>query len=233
MIDQPDLSSSLAPTPKHPDEDPELIARVAADGFKVTPRAEREAEWHRDHPGPKRPAPRLARLGRDLEPHLVVLERHSMGCTRELYAFDQPRDLAEAIVAIAVRAPGAVLTRQKVVPNELPGVDVQLSTGWTRTDQADTLVGRIDLWLRSDLGRNLVKSLANEAQGTEYHAVLVFDAQTEPEYQAATEQGLDFCPTQDLELPDAIDVLWFILGPVAARYRPDKGWDTRPMPTSA
>src|SRR5437762_3405404 len=48
-----------------------------------------------------------------------------------------------------------------------------------RTKRADTLVQRIDLWLASEHSQNLRASLANES-GTERHAVLVFDALTEP-----------------------------------------------------
>lgn len=74
--------------------------------------------------------------------------------------------------------------------------------------------------------------MRNEPRGTERHAVLVFDAQTEPEYQSAVEQGTEFCPSIELDLPGEITVLWFILGPIACRFRAGDGWRTTAMPDS-
>ncbi|HEY5182340.1 MAG TPA: hypothetical protein VIJ07_21635 [Dermatophilaceae bacterium] len=212
IIDQPTLSTSLAPVPN----------------FQYP--ADREAAWRAEHPGPRIPTPKLMQLGQDLEQHLVILEQHGLETTRGLSPYNQPQALADTIRAIEQRTPGAWCLRRVPLPNERPGVDVVLGSSSIRTGRANTIVNRLDLWLHSDQSKNLLQSLCNERVGTQRYAVLVFDAQTEPEHKAAVEQGTMFCPTIDLHLPEPIDVLWFILGPIACRFTPADKWRTVPMP---
>ena len=82
LIDRPTLSTVLAPRPSFPEDDPELIADSEASGMRVQRKAEREAEWRASHLGPRQEMPRLEDLGRDLEPHLTVLESHGISSTR-------------------------------------------------------------------------------------------------------------------------------------------------------
>jgi hypothetical protein len=90
------------------------------------------------------------------------------------------------------------------------------------------MVTRIERWFEEGLGRNLIDSLATEP-GAVRHAILVFDS-TEPESRSAIEEGLGFCPSVAPILPDVIDVLWFILGPVACRFMVGEGWSSRRVP---
>lgn len=227
MIDRPTLSDILKPMPTFPADDPEASAEAEAFGFRLIPRHEQEAEWRASHPGPKRSTPRLKGLGSDLEQHLRVLEQHAIYSTRGASSFEP--DALRALYSIAARTDNALCLRRETIRDESPGIDLVLASGYIRTERADTLVGRIELWLASEQSNNLQDSLANEPN-TERHAVLVFDPYTEPEYQTAIDQGIEFCPTQDLLLPDEIDVLWFIIGPVACCFSTSVGWHTTPMP---
>ena len=230
LVDRPTLSTSLEPMPDFRDDDPELIAYWESQGFTVRRRADLEADWRATHPGPPRKTPRLDTLARDLEPHLVELEAHGFTTTRGAAPFGQPEPLATAITAIYLRTQDGMCLRQEPLGGERAGIDVHLASGYVRTGRADTIAARLQLWLGSSNSENLRASLANEPDGTERHAVLVFDAQTEPEYDSAVEQGMAFCPTVDLELPEEVSVVWFILGPIACRFSRENGWRTVRMP---
>jgi hypothetical protein len=230
MIDRPTLSTILAPMPKYPDDDEEQIAYWESQGFVLSRRADREAEWRAAHPGPIRQTPRLNTLTTDLEGHLAVLDAHGITTTRGLAPFGRPKPLASAIAVIFNRTQGALCLRRDPHSNERPGIDVALASGSIRTERADTISERLQLWLDSSKSSNLRESLANEPAGTIRHAVVVFDAQTEPEYPAAMEQGTTFCPSLPLQLPAEIDVVWFILGPIASCFTVKAGWRTVRMP---
>ncbi|MFE0022807.1 hypothetical protein [Amycolatopsis sp. NPDC059021] len=230
MINLPTLSTVLEPMPSFPPDDPELAADVEQFfGARMMTRAEREAEWRRTHPGPKhQPTPQIKNLGRDLDPHLLVLEQHGIVSTHGPRSEDPA--VAAALWAIAMRTHGAICMAHNPVRDEKPGIDVAFVAGYVRTERADVLVDRVELWLHNDdHSKNVRTSLTNEPS-TERHAVLVFDHQTEPEYWSATEQGVGFCPTRDLQLPDAIDVLWIIIGPIACRFSASEGWRALRMP---
>jgi hypothetical protein len=223
IIDQPTLSSLLEPVPHFPDDDAEMIAHYSAAGLTVTTKAEREAEWRANHPGPIEQPPRLIGLGPDLKRHLITLERHGINSRDEAWRRADSPELLNALRFISVRTGDAFFQRRDIVCGEKSGIDIVLAAACVRTGRADTVAERIDLWLASDDSGNLRDSLANES-GTEHHAVLVLDASTEPEWKAAIHQGLEFCPTMPISLPNEIDVLWFIIGPVACRYNPSTGW---------
>jgi hypothetical protein len=229
MIERPTLSTILAPMPKFLVDDEDAIAFWEARGYSVARRAEREAVWRAAHPGPKHRTPRLNTLTTDLEAHLAVMEAHNIDTTRGLAPFGHPETLASAIAAIINRTHDALCMRRNLLRDERPGIDVALASGSVRTERADTIAQRLQLWLASSRSSNLRASLANEPAGTIRHGVAVFDAQTEPEYPASVQQETLFCPTLPLELPVEVDVMWFILGPVAGRYAND-GWTTVTMP---
>jgi hypothetical protein len=232
MIDAPTLSTTLRPMPKFRRVDPELVNGLEADGFQVASAEARAEKWHADHPGPKRRAPRLKQLASDIEPHLKVLEEEGIFSNVGLYPYGQGQDFAKTISFIAQHTNGGRCYGREAQGSQAPGIDVLRSSDFVRTGRPNTIVGRIDLWLGSDLGSNLKSSLANEPAGTDRHAVLVFDPLTEPEHHAAVEQGASFCPTTDLALPDCLDVLWFVLGPVACRYSAASGWEALQAPNA-
>jgi hypothetical protein len=216
--------------PRFPDDDLDLIAHYEASGMRVQRKADREVEWRAHHPGPKQATPRLKDLGRDVEAHLALLEQVGITCTRGAWSVAVHEDVRRALWFIAKRTGDAICMRHELLADQPPGVDVYLSSGYVRTERADTIVERINLWFASDDSANLKASLANEGQG-ERHAVLVFDAYTEPEHETANKQGLAFCPAVEPSLVDEVDVLWFILGPIACSFSPAAGWRTMPMPT--
>jgi hypothetical protein len=227
LIEAPSLSETLRPMPNFPPDRVDSVSAHMTDDSRVVPRAEREVEHRQQHPGPKLPTVRLKNLGRDLERSLQVLEANGVECTRG--ARRSTSDVGGALSQIAVRTDGSICMWHRPGSYETPGVDIALSMGSTRTEHPDTIVGRIQLWLDSEDSQNLRDSLAAEA-GAEGHAVLVFDPNTEPEYQAAVAQGTAFVPTVALDLPLEIDMLWSVLGPVACSYSLNAGWHSFGMP---
>jgi hypothetical protein len=231
VLNTPALSEALAPPPDFRDPTPEEVRESEARGFHVMSAEERRREWIAAHPV-RRSVPRLKDLGRRLEPYLLALEQHDILDTRgRSWWAHQNREVAKALRYIAQRTNGAVCQGFPVLADRRGGVTVQRAWGSLRTGQPNTLVTRIEAWFEAGFGTNLIESLATET-GAVRHAVLVFDS-TEPEGQAAIDQGLNFCPSEALALPDVIDVLWFILGPVACRFMVGDGWTSFPVPASA
>jgi hypothetical protein len=226
-IDAPSLSEKLQPMPRFPTTDPRLIAELAAIGLSVTPIAEREQEWRSQHPVLGQPTVRLKYLARDIEQPLRIVESDGIVNTREANA--SCGEVARALADIQERTASAICMRYSPLDDESPGIDLALAMGGTRTDRADTMVSRVQLWLDSELSSNLRESLANEGDA-ERHAVLVFDPRTEPEYFAVLDQGLSFLPTTGLELPAEVNALWFVLGPLACRYTMTHGWRAFAIP---
>lgn len=230
ILTAPSLSDLYPRMPRFAD-DPgqEVLAQYEAMGMKVKTRSEREEEHRRRHPGARRPSVRIKGLGPDLERHLIVLESHGVRSTRDSGAYDSS-PVGRALWAIAARTNHAIFLGEEPVVGESPGIDVQVGHGYVRTGNPDTLVSRIERWLASDRSANLKESLRNEADGVERHAVLVLDPVLEPEYRAAVETADAFCPSLAPALPDEVDVVWFILGPVACVYRHELGWAALAVP---
>lgn len=221
----PSLSDLYPRMPRFADDPrPQVLAQYEAMGLKVKTRVEREEEHRRRHPGPRRPSVRIKGLGPDLGMHLKVLEDHGVRSTRDSGAYDLS-PVGRALWAIAVRTDHAIFLGQEPPAGMSPGIDVHVGYGYVRTGDPDTLVSRIERWLESDRSTNLRASLRNEAPGVERHAVLVLDPALEPEYWAAVEAAEFFIPTKVPALPEAVDVLWFILGPVVCVYRDEGGWE--------
>lgn len=225
-IEAPSLSQKLQPMPDFPADDSQLISGFAAIG-SVMLRADREDEWRNQHPVLRQPTVRLKHLARDIEQALRIVEADGIVNTRG--AMPSCVEVTRALAEIQSRTAGAIGMRFSPSDGQSPGIDLALASGGTRTERADTMATRVQLWLDSDLSLNLRRSLANEID-TERHAVLVFDPRTEPEHQAAVEQGLSFLPTTALELPSEVDALWFILGPLACGYMATVGWQAFAMP---
>ncbi len=168
-------SDSLPPMPTFAEPPPAQRAALENDGFKVATRAEREAEFHAQHPGSREPTVRVKGLIDALVPHFKILEAN--GVSGDSYSWNHLFRTDE--VAIAQRAILALTGGTHVhsfEPTEAPtGVDILLSWGYVRTERADTIAGRIQTWLDSDLAANLRDSLRPAVAGATRHAVLVFD----------------------------------------------------------
>jgi hypothetical protein len=136
-----------------------------------------------------------------------------------------PADLAAALRSIEARLAGPLsYLRGDARPGRPGGLRVLAMHGYVRTGRADTMVDRLDQWFASPRTTNLRESLSQDPPGTERIAFLIFDALTEPEVRSADEQGLAFRPTRAPLLPDEVDVLWILIGPVACRYDRTRGW---------
>lgn len=228
VVNTPVLSDALAAPPRFGELPPAEARDWVARGFHVESAEERRREWQDKHPL-RPPLPRLPGLGRRLAPRFRVLERHGVLDTQGRWPWAEPDpEVAEALRAIAAETGGAVCQGVPAPPGRHGGVQVLRGWGYVRTGLPDTMVARIERWFEEGLGENLVASLATEP-GAVRHAVLVFDA-TEPEGRAAHEQGVGFCPTAAPVLPDLVDVLWLILGPVACRFTPAEGWSAFRVP---
>lgn len=223
-------ATALEPMPEFPVATPEVSSEVRRNfGVGIVSRHERESGWRATHPGPKmQKGPQLNRLATDLENLLLELEKHDVHSTRGNWP--ATRDGVAALMEIARKTNRALCIRHDTIADEKPGIDFSFTAGYECTGNPNTLVERIELWLASDEhSLNLRKSLRNELN-MERHAVLVFDSATEPEYDSAVKGRTSFVPTKELILPEEIDVLWFILGPVACRYTAGDGWSARLMP---
>jgi hypothetical protein len=229
LLNTPVLSEALAAPPQFRDPAPAEVRDWEARGFQVMSAEERRREWIAEHPV-RQPVPRLKNLGRRLAPHLRVLEQYGVVDTRERWPWAEPnREVAEALQAIADKTVGAVCHSFPAPAGRQGGVEIQRAWGYVRTGQPNTIVTRIERWFDEGLGRNLIDSLATEP-GAVRHAILVFDS-TEPECRSAGEEGLGFCPSVVPILPNVIDVLWFILGPVACRFTVGEGWSSSRVPS--
>jgi hypothetical protein len=229
----PTMSDTHEPMPAYPEVDQATIDHYAAYGMRVQTVAEREADWHEEATRP-RPQIRLHDLGPRLEPDLAVLEQE--GDTEvDSYAIGRPERVRVATAAIRGLIHGALCHRRDPLTEEQAGVDVWLGQAYVRTGRPDTIAQRVQLWL--DRGgkhvTNLVETLDLEQDGTRRHAALVLAVREEPEYRAAVEMGTRFVPTIGIDLPDPVDVLWVVLGPVVMRYAAARGWHTSATPPHA
>ena len=228
VLNTPALSEALVAPPRFRGLPPAEVHDWEARGFHVISAEERRREWSAQHPLGQ-PAPRLKDLGRRIAPHLRALERHGVLDTRDRWPQAEPDpEVAGALRAIAAATGGAECHGFPAPAGQHGGVQVLRAWGYVRTGRPDTMVTRIQRWFEAGLGENLIASLATEP-GAVRHAVLVFDG-TEPEGRSAREQGTGYCPTTTPVLPEVIDVLWFILGPVACRFTRAEGWSAYRVP---
>ena len=215
-------SDTLPPMPAFPEPSPAVRAHYEAAGMTVQTRAEREAEFRAEHPGPRSPRPQVKQLIDRLIPHFQVLEAHDVGGDSQgwvpWFATD-PVSTAKAEILRAIE--GGMVS--SFVPETVPaGVDLHLGWGYSRTGCADTIVGRIQTWLDSDLARNLRQSLGAGPPEARRHAVLVFDLTSEPEFEALSRAD-GALAEQALHLPPEVDAVWAVFDDRALAYD-GRGW---------
>jgi hypothetical protein len=218
-ISAPTMADRFRPMPDFPDDDPELIAALEADGFKVTRKTELEAAWSKRFSGTDRQAPRITNLAPDLEPHLLVMERAGITNTRE--AQPMTREQQRALAWIAQSTHGAICMAHEPFDGRA-GITIKFGYGYVRSGP-DTLAFRVQAFLDSEWADNLRQSLWPEF--ARRHGVLVFDS-SEPEYWSANEAGRAFVPTADLTLPDEIDVVWCLVGRLLLRFERGDAWQS-------
>ena len=162
-------------------------------------------------------------LFQHLEPLLATLENFEIRKSRDrnmgtATSAEDQLTVSRARHLIDARVGGVCLASNPTDAHP-PGIDLAFSYGYVRTGISDKVVERIQTWLDSPLSENLIASLVR-ANADERHAALWLES--DPETWSAEEQGTAFVPTVDLALPEAIDVLWAFLPPVAWRY--DGSW---------
>jgi hypothetical protein len=162
---------------------------------------------------------------RKLEPHFAVLEQNGIDRVGVLdEAIVWPSAAArQAARSIAELTQGVTCHRREASPSSSPGIDLALGDYGTTTTHPDAFARRIQTWLDSEHATTLRTQLANELEGTERHAVLVFDPAVEPGTDISVSE---FLPSVPLELPPEIDVAWFVVGAVACQYTASNGWLT-------
>jgi len=224
-------SDSLPPMPDF--SEPSAAERTALEkaGFRVTTKAEREAEFRSQHHGANMPTVRIKGLIDGLVPHFMVLEANRItGNSYSWHHWGRDDGIAMAQRAILSLTGGALVSSFE--PTEAPtGVDIHLGWGYVRTERAATIAGRIQTWLDSGLSSNLRKSLPAQMEGVTRHAVLVFDSASEPEFGLASSDA-SFVPTGPLALPAEVDILWAVFGERALCFSTHAGWSSRPIPST-
>ncbi|MBA3374361.1 MAG: hypothetical protein H0U00_00835 [Actinobacteria bacterium] len=218
-IKAPTLYDKFRAMPPFPDDDEATIAAIETDGMRVVRKAEREAEHRAHFAGQTRETPRIRDLGRELEPHLFVLE--SAGITNTRGAEWRTPEVRRALAEVRRLTHDAICLAHEPSEHFGPGIAISLTGGYVRTGDPDTLAARVHGWLDSPLSNNLRESLWPDF--TRRHGVLSFDS-SEPEYQSAQDAGATFLPTLELDLPAEVDVLWCVVGGVLLRYAPATGW---------
>jgi hypothetical protein len=221
LILAPTMDDKFRPMPDFPDDDPTTIAGIEADGsFRVTRRAEREAEWQRQYAGGPLQIPRIGRReARILEEQLIVLEQG--GITEARGAVPRTEGERTALAEIRRLTHGAVCMADSA-PAGGGGIHIGVGWGSTRSGDPNVLAFRIQAWLDSPLGANLAHSLC-QPRFKRRHGVLTFNS-SEPEYWSAMESGVAFVPTTDLSLPPEIDTVWCLIGRVLLRFDPGLSW---------
>lgn len=224
-------SDSLPPMPAFPEPPPEQRAAFENEGFTVATKGEREAEFRAKHPGPKQPTVRVKGLIDALIPLFEVLEANDVSGTS--YSWDhwfRTGEVAATQRAILALTGGGMVSSFE--PTEAPtGVDLHLAWGYVRTERPNTVAGRIQTWLDSELAENLRDSLRPVTAEATRHAVLVFDATSEPEFDRASKDA-SFVPSAVLRLPAEVDVLWAVFDDRAVVFTPAAGWSAHQVPPS-
>lgn len=221
------LRDVLVPLPVFDEPNEADVAFWEAAGFNIPSAEEQRSAFLAKHPRTWRPVPPLQTLARDLEPDLKILEDDGISNTRG--AEPSSGEANTALMRIARRTQNAICMSHPPGHDERPGIELTLARGGVRTERGAAIVGRIDAWLQSDLSANLLESLRAEPD-SERHAVLVIDPASEPEAWTSGTDRAHLKPTDVLDLPDGIDVLWFILEEDSFRFAPGEGWTAHKTP---
>lgn len=217
-------SDSLPPMPKFAEPSTQARADYEAAGLIVQSTADREAEFRAKHPGQWESPPKVKGLIDRLVPHFKVLEAHGVAEDSRRWApwfKSDPVSTAQVEILRAIRG-GTVSSS---LPENYPtGITLMLGWGYTRTERADTIAGRVQTWLDgSPQVRNLRASLQPVSPKSHRHGVLVFDPLSEPEFEAIVQSAGDL-PTTKLHLPPEVDTLWAVFGDRGLSYSEDRGW---------
>lgn len=217
-------SDSLPPMPRFAEPTPKARADYEAAGLIVQSTADREAEFRANHPGQWESPPKIKGLIDRLVPHFKVLEAHGVAEDSRRWApwfKSDPVSTAQLEILRAIRG-GTVSSS---VPESYPtGVSLMLGRGYTRTERADSIAGRVQTWLDgSPQVQNLRASLQIVPPKSHRHGVLVFDPLSEPEFEAIVQSDGDL-PATKLHLPPEVDTLWAVFGDRGLSYNEDRGW---------
>ena len=218
-IEVPTSAERFRPIPEFPD-DPD-ITDFQVLGYRVATKKERIAEFEVVRDAEPPPFPGLRKLTKDVAPLLKTLEKRGITETRSK-PFDSSAELSRALYSFEAMTRGSIgISHEQSV--DLPaGIQYHSNFGQVRTSRPETLVTRIQGWLDSPDSTNLCASLANEV-GRKV-GVLVFDQHNEPEFQSALESPDKFTPSTNLDLPEPLDEILAVLGPVAYRYSEQDRW---------
>lgn len=230
VLDATTNSDSLPPMPDFAEPSPEERVALEEAGFSVESKADREAEFLRSHPGPRRPTTRVKGLIDALIPLFKVLEAEGVsGNSHTWEPWFTTGEVADTQRRILELTGGAPVTSFDVVEAP-PGINLHLAWGSVRTERGDTIAGRIQTWLDSDLAVNLRDSLWI-TPGVTRHGVLVFDAASEPEFRSASTDP-SFIPSAPLTLPAEVDIMWAVFDHRALRFSPAGGWSASQIPSA-
>ncbi|MGO1548042.1 hypothetical protein [Microbacterium gubbeenense] len=211
-------SDVLPPMPRFDEPSPEQKRRFDAHGLTVTSKAAREAAFQDAHPDQNSRTPKVKGMIDRLIPHLQALEDRDVTENSRAWApwFGTDQVSRAQLAILGIVHDGLV---QSWAPGpDRAGVDVCLGWGYIRTDRPDTIAGRIQTWLDSGLASNLIKSLAWAPEGARRHAVLVFDAVSEPEFELMSSDSVAVVPNAGLRLPPQVDELWAVFDGRAFSY---------------
>lgn len=223
-LDAQTNSDTLPPTPSF--KSPSAVEQedLEAVGFTVQSKAERELAFRNQPRGPKQPLPKVKGLIDILLPHLQVLESHGISeVSRNWSPWSKCDEVSTAQRAILSAIHGGLV--MSFEPESVtPGVELILAYGYILTGRPETIVGRVQTWLDSEKSVNLRQSLERVPEGVRRHAVLVFDAASEPEFDVIAASFDGALPVTELRLPHEVDSLWAIFGDRALSYSSESRW---------
>lgn len=219
-IDLPTMKAKI-PTPPRA-RPPKLTAADRAfweeAGFRVIPIEKRM----RVRPPARLPTPRVKNIARDLEELLAELERRHIYTTRGFAP--EGMDDWEAVWAVEHRIGKGIAVGSDPIRGQQPGIQILTAYGYARTGDPDSLVHRLEIYLGSDMAKNLRETLAHAPEADERNAFLVID-NTEPEFASMREWGVARLPTRVPQLPPMIDRLWIGgVDDLVWWFERDEGW---------
>ncbi len=149
------------------------------------------------------------KLEAELEPLLVVLERHGIEDWRQ-HPADPTSEAFTACWSVGHLVRYSECSRMKSIPEGWgPGiVNMGVGFGHRRKGDPNEIIETVEAFLETKDGRNLRRSL--EGEPGQRHGVLVADW-TVSEWHTVEELGEAYLPTESFDLPPEIDFLWVII----------------------
>lgn len=219
VLNQETISTRIRPMPNFPDDPPESEESEWAEaGLRLVTRAEREAKHRASNNLSRRNEINVKGLMNILESRLPQLESQGIYATNQRSGLSHEQRHLLRGLPLALSHEPFPTSEGKF---ESPGIDIQL--GWTeiRTGRADDVGNLIEVWLQSDEAENLRQSVVKGDVG---HAILWLTGCAEE--QSVVEDGSAFLPSEPIELPSEVDVVWAFIGPRVLRYEGQSGWST-------